>query len=165
MTILVYATVADMLARFDEQELIELTDKVNVPPTMLQTQPIEKALNDACAKVNGYIGKVYKLPLAGCHDPAMQGNIVAPPVLAIIACDIARYFLYDQRAPEEEVVRRYKAALEELDLIGKGEMLLACPLGESPGQLITVDPLNPGGETFSSFSPRKVTDKLVGGYR
>jgi len=165
MTILVYATVADMVSRFDEEELVLLTDKVTIPPSTINTAKIEKALGDASAEINGYIGKVYGLPLSGCRDPENLGNIVAPPVLVRMACDIARYFLYDDRAPEEEVVRRYKAAQADLELIGKGDMLLACPLGESPGALIAVDPLNPGGETFSSFSPRKVTDKLAGDYR
>lgn len=165
MAVLVYATLEDMKQSFGEDELIELTDMVNIPPNTLDAIKVEKALQDATAKVNGYIGRVYRLPLAGCSDPANPAGVLPPPVLIRLTCDIARYFLHDDRAPETEVYRRFKAAEDELQSIAEGGMLLACPLGDSPGELITVDPLNPGGQTIYSFSDRKITDKLVGGYR
>lgn len=165
MTVLVYATLTDMQQAFGADELIELTDAANIPPSTLDAAKVEKAIVDASAKVNGYIGRVYRLPLTGCSDPANPGGVLPPPILTRLCCDIARYFLYDEQAPDKEVFRRYEGAEDELKAIAQGEMLLACPLGDSPGEIITVDPLNPGGQTSYSFSPRKITDALVGGYK
>ncbi len=161
-----YATVQDMIDRFGEAELIQRTD-----PDILvvKAAKVELALADAQALADGYVGRVYRLPLAGCSKPApVDGNVsavqlVPPPQLTRIVCDVARYYLYDDLAPEHEVYLRYKAADRELQAIGDGKAVLACPWGGQPGTVIAGDA--PGdAEVYYGFSPRQITDDSLRGF-
>ena len=162
-----YATVQDLIARFGEPELVQLTDRdelAQVKPAKAQT-----ALDDAQSYVDGYVGMVYSLPLAGCAKPApVPGNLTAtemvtPPLLTRLVCDVARYYLYDDLAPEHEVYLRYKAATKELEAIASSAMKLTCPWGGDPGVSLTGE--QPGdGEVLFEFSPRSVTDDTLRGF-
>ena len=161
-----YATVQDMIDRYGEAELVQLTD-----PDILAVQAgkVELALADAQALADGFVGRVYRLPLAGCTKPApVPGDLaavqtVAPPQLTRIACDVARYYLYDDLAPEHEVYLRYKAAEKELQAIAESRTVLTCPWGGAPGALLSVDLLGEN-EVYFSFVPRRITDDSAGGY-
>lgn len=159
-----YATVQDMVGRFGETEMIQLTDPDNLA---VQAARVERMLGDAQAYADAFVGRVYNLPLAGCAKPASVPGApverVCPPQLTRIACDVARYYLYDQLAPEHEVYLRYKAAEKELQAIANGNAVLACPWGGAPGDLIASDPLA-GGEVLYHFSPRSVTDDTLRGF-
>lgn len=165
---LTYATVADMVARFGERELIQLTDTTNIPPSAIDAPRVETKLADAAAFVDGYVGQVYRLPLTGCAQPVTVPGAdpvyVAPPVLTRLTCDLARYYLYDDLAPENEVYRRYKAAVRELEAIAAGEAQLACPWGGSPGELIGTDAQSGSAEVQYEFSPRQITDDTLRGF-
>lgn len=161
-----YATVQDMVDRFSETELVQLTDPDAVA---VQTNKAQRALDDAQSFADGYVGRVYSLPLMGCSKPApVPGDMsavqwVAPPQLTRIACDVARYYLYHDLAPEHEVYLRYKAAERELSAIAEGKAVLACPWGGTPGTLVAGDA--PGdAEVYYGFSPRSVTDDHLQGY-
>jgi hypothetical protein len=113
---------------------------------------------------------VYALPLAGCTKPApVAGNphatvLVAPPQLTRIAVDVARYYLWDDVAPEQEVYLRYKAAEKELRDIANGTVVISCPWGGKPGVLVAGS--EPGeGEVFYGFAPRTMRDDDLAGYR
>lgn len=164
---MIYATVADMIARFTEAEMILLTDTVNIPPETVDVARVEVKLADATAFVDGYIGQIYRLPLRGCIKPsAVPGGVAeyqTPPVLTRLVCDLARYYLHDDLAPENEVYRRYKAALAELDAIATGRSQLACPWGGTPGDLVGAD-AQTGTETLSSFPRRQLNDDSLRGY-
>lgn len=163
-----YATVADLVARFGELELVQLTDLENIPPSVIDVARVDTKIGDACAFIDGYVGQVYRLPLAGCAKPVTvpgaSPDTVAPPVLVRITCDLARYYLHDDLAPENEVYRRYKAAVRELEAIAAGGAQLACPWGGSPGALIGADAQSGGNEAWSAFSPRAVTDDSLKGF-
>jgi phage gp36-like protein len=165
---MIYATVSDLVDRFGELELVQLTDFENIPPSVIDPARVEIKIGDACAFIDGYVGQVYRLPLAGCAKPVTvpdaQPEYVAPPVLVRIACDLARYYLHDDLAPENEVYRRFKAAVKELEAIATGGAQLACPWGGSPGALITADAQSGGNEVWSTFSPRQVTDDSLKGF-
>ena len=161
-----YATVQDMTDRYGEPEMIQLTDPDIVA---VQAPKAQRALDDAQAFADGFVGRVYRLPLAGCAKPApVPGNpgavdMVVPPQLTRIACDVARYYLYSDLAPEHEVYLRYKAAERELTAIAEGKSVLSCAWGGAPGTLVAGDA--PGdAEVFYSFSPRQVTDDSTRGY-
>ncbi len=159
-----YATVQDLIDRYGEPELVQLTDPDNLVVVTVRAQ---RMLDDAQAYADSFVGRVYRLPLAGCAKPAtVLGNppeMVPPPQLARIVSDVARYYLYDDLAPEHEVYLRYKAAEKELTAIAAGTVLLACPWGGPPGALVANDPLSEG-EVQYSFSPRQVTDDSTRGY-
>lgn len=163
-----YATVDDLIARFTERELIELTDTQNIPPSTVDTARVQVKIGDAQAFVDGYVGQVYRLPLLGCAKPPVAPGgpteRVAPPVLTRLVCDVARYYLHDDLAPENEVYRRYKAAVKELDAIATGAAMLSCPWGGSPGELVSTDAQSGGDEVRSSFTPRSITDDTLRGF-
>lgn len=102
-----YATLQDMIDRFGETELAQLSDRsgqaVAVDPLVLDAK-----LADADAEIDGYLVQRYTLPLAS-----------VPPVLKRVATDIARYHLYDDRATEQ-VTTRYKDAIAFLKDVAKG---------------------------------------------
>ena len=161
-----YATVQDLIDRFGEPEMIQLTDP---EIQSVQAAKVQRAIDDAQAFADAYVGKAYRLPLTGCTKPApVPGDmhavaLVPPPQLTRIVCDVARYYLYQALAPEHEVYLRYKAADRELSAIADGSALLACPWGGMPGTLVSGSV--PGeGEVLSHFSPRRVTDDDLRGY-
>ena len=164
---MIYATAQDLIDRFGEAEMVQLTD---VDLQAVQTGKVERAIGDAQAYADSFVGRVYSLPLTGCVKPTpVVGNpqateLVAPPQLARIVADVARYYLWKDFAPESEVYLRYKAAGKELEAIGKGEATLSCPWGGAPGTL--VQGTEPGtAEVFHGFSPRNMSDSDLAGYR
>ena len=162
----VYATVDDLIDRFGEAEMIGLTDPDN---TAVQSARAQRKLEDAHALANGYVGMAYRLPLAGCAKPAPQpGNpqaveTVAPPLLARLVCDIARYYLYDDKSTEE-VLKRYEQAKQELLHISQGKATLTCPWGGVAGDPLSADPQAGGCEVGYSFPARQMTDETLRGF-
>lgn len=159
-----YATPADMLDRFSQAELIQLTDPNG---QALDAARLTKKLDDAQAVIDGQVGRVYRLPLMGCAKPAaVPGGAperVVPPQLVRIACDLARFWLQDAVQEEADVHRRYKAAMAELQAIGDGRAQLACPWGGSAGELVATD-AQQGSEVRFGFSPRQITDESLRGF-
>lgn len=158
-----YATPQDLEGRFGAAELIQLTDPAE--QAAVDTARVQRAIEDATALANAHLGKIYALPLAGCIKPApVPGNPAAtqrvpPPQLTRIVCDVARYYLYDDLAPEAEIYRRFKTAVAELQAIAAGDVLLACPWGGEPGAPAAGGPAT--GETLYQFRPRSDAE----GYR
>ncbi|MBW7863059.1 MAG: DUF1320 domain-containing protein [Candidatus Hydrogenedentes bacterium] len=101
-----------MTARFGALELVQLTDRANPPSGTADQAVADKALADADAEIDVYVGAKYALPLPS-----------APDVLKRVSCDIARYRLYEDRATDE-VRRRYEDALGLLDRIARGAVSL-----------------------------------------
>lgn len=101
-----YATQADLVARYGETEIIQLSDRANTGE--IDAAVVAAKIADADAEIDAYLAARFDLPLQ-----------VVPTVLQRVACDITRYHLYDDRATED-VVRRYKAAIEFLLAVLKG---------------------------------------------
>lgn len=163
---MMYATVQDMSDRFGEPEMIQLTDPEIVS---VQVAKAQRAIDDAQAFADAFVGRAYRLPLLGCpKPPPLPGDAdvvthAPPPQLTRIVCDVARYYLYTALAPEHEVYLRYKAAERELQAIADGKAVLACPWGGVPGVLVAGDA--PGdAEVFYQFSPRQITDDSLRGF-
>lgn len=105
-----YATQQDLLDRYGEQELIELTDRANLG--VIDAAVLAQSLADADAEINAYLTGRYTLPLAS-----------VPPVLTRFAADIARYNLYDTRA-SEQVKARYDDAVKFFKALANGQVSL-----------------------------------------
>lgn len=88
-----YATPSDLIARFGEAELIQQTDLEGTGA--FDPDTVERALNDATARINGYVSSRYTLPLAA-----------VPDLLVSICCDLARYLLYVDAVPDLVKTRR-----------------------------------------------------------
>ncbi len=118
-----YATQADMEARFGLEELVARTDR-NATGAVDATV-LNRALSDADAEIDGYLATRYRLPLP-----------TVPAVLARIACDIARYRLWEELA-SDEVRRRYEDARRLLEALSRGTVSLGLPADlpddEKPG--------------------------------
>lgn len=115
-----YATAADMEERFGREELVARTDRDATG--VVDGAVLGRALADAEAEIDGYLAARYALPLP-----------TVPPLLARIACDIARYRLWEDQA-SEEVRRRYEDARRLLEAIGRGVVSLGLPANLPPDQ-------------------------------
>ncbi len=105
-----YVTQQQLVDRFGDEELIQLTDRANTGA--IDTVVLNQAIADAGAEIDGYIGGRYQLPLT-----------TVPPILALYAGDIVRYRLYDDAA-RDEVRKRYEDAIRFLRLVGEGKLRL-----------------------------------------
>lgn len=115
-----YATSASLIARYSEDELIQLTD-VN-RTGVIDTGVLNQAIADADGEIDSYLAVRYSLPLA-----------TVPTALTRIACDVTRYRLYDNRAPEE-VRKRYEDAVKWLSAVANGSVSLGLPPAQAPVQ-------------------------------
>ena len=162
---MIYASVKDMVDRYGERELVALTDRDGVG--QINAVLLNRAIGDAVAFVDGFVGRVYQLPLVGCAQASTSVGAaiqyVAPPVLTRITCDLARYYLYTDLPDEHEVTRRHKQVILELKAIADGSTQLVCPWGGSPGEALNADPLV-GAEVYHSFAPRQMTDDSLRGF-
>jgi phage gp36-like protein len=105
-----YASISDLVARYGQLEIVQLTDRgytgqVGAPECL-------RALADASLEADGFLGVRYSLPLP-----------VTPPLVAFCCCEIARYRLYEDAAPQE-VRQRYIDATTTLSRIAAGKVTL-----------------------------------------
>lgn len=108
-----YASVADLIARYGEEEIQQRTDRLGAGA--IDVAVAQRALIDAEAEIDGYLAARYRLPLA-----------TTPALLARIACDIARYRLWEDAA-SEEVRSRYDDARRILEHLARGLVSLGLP--------------------------------------
>ncbi len=94
-----YATVQDMIDRFGESELLQLSDKENTGA--INVNRVELALERASSFIDAELG------FHGAGEMFDNKMIVDP------CCDIARAFLYDNAMPDV-VDERFKKAIEYL---------------------------------------------------
>ena len=142
-----YATATDMLTRFDADEIAQRADRVMPrrvfgdlltvlasgddtsgfePDAVAQGQlalaRVQRALDDARDTVNSYISARYTLPISP-----------VPAILLRTACDLARFYLYDDNATEQ-VKDRHSAAMKLLGDVrdGKAQLGAEGATGEQP---------------------------------
>lgn len=107
-----YATQQDLIERFGETELIQLTDRAEPPSGAIDAAVIARALADADDQINAYLAARYTVPMSP-----------APKLLTRLAADLARYALYEDRVTE--IVRqRFDAAIAQLKDIAAGKASL-----------------------------------------
>jgi phage gp36-like protein len=104
-----YATHADLVGVFGAEEILRLAERAGEVASAEEVTA--RALSRAGARI----------------DPALRsaGHVppISDPLLTAIACDLARYYLYDQAATEE-VRDRHAQALRDLDLIAQRRLRL-----------------------------------------
>lgn len=136
-----YATLAEMITRFGEAELVQRTDRAE--GVSIDTVVLERALADADAEIDGYLAGRYTLPLAS-----------TPAVLVRLAADMARYRLYDDGVPDT-VRQRYEDAVSLLKRMASGDVLLPGLQGVATAGVETA---------YHAFAPRQITDDSVRGF-
>lgn len=132
-----YATSQNLIDRFGQAELVQLTDRAIPATGVIDDTVLNRALADADAEINGYLIGQYQLPLA-----------TVPANLELLACDIARYKLYDDRATEH-VAKRYDDAVKYLARVGKGELSLALDATNQPAPAAGGPKVDGPARTFS----------------
>lgn len=125
-----FADLAAMQARFEERELVQLTDVSQVGA--IDAARIDQALAKADAIIKGY--------LAARHADA--AGFAGHPLLSDAACDLAFADLWRSEQPEH-VKQRRKEAIETLKAISGGTIKLDDGVEEAaprPGQILTSGP-------------------------
>lgn len=139
----VYVTQQDLVDRFSSQELAQLTDPA--AGTTINATTVARAIADASAEIDTRLAAYYVLPLAQ-----------VPAVLTRVAADLARYFLWDNRATDQ-IRNRYKDAVELLNRIGKGDVQLPgaeqLTLGTSAMAVTARAPASQWGGALDAFAP------------
>lgn len=129
-----YCTQQNLTTRYGQDELIQLTDKANVG--QLDTDVINSAIADAGSIIDGYLGGRFVIPVSP-----------VPRSLERIACEITRYYLYENLAPDE-VKDRYNKAVAMLKDIASGKMVIGITeQGAKPASQNTVI-MESGGHVF-----------------
>lgn len=103
-----YASKQDMIDRFGEAELMQITDRTSMG--VIGDDVILQAQKDGDAEIDSYLRPQYKLPLAQ-----------VPSNLVRLACDIYRYYLYGNLVPDY-AQKRYDAAISTLNKISAGKL-------------------------------------------
>jgi phage gp36-like protein len=113
MTIPEFATIADMEARFDRDELVHLTNQSGddgIDAARLNQQ-LKRANNEVLSHI------------AAKYDVGAGLDQVAIDRLCDIACDLARYYLY-RETPADGVKDRYQMARADLRDLRDGKTKL-----------------------------------------
>lgn len=120
-------TLQDLIDRYGERELIQLTNEQPRPDSVIDTTVIDRAISDAVGEVASYLRP------AGLVGVDALGNVIythsdeLPAELALKTCDIARYYLYDNGVIDI-VQTRYDTATKWLDKVKKDPSMLTGPV-------------------------------------
>ena len=109
-----YATPQDIINRYSNQDLVQLTNEDPAAIT-INSAVLQQALDDASAEIDGYLGARFVLPLS---DP--------PSVLNRLAADIAMYRVQSLRPIHDlaDARKRYDDAVAMLTRVAAGELTL-----------------------------------------
>lgn len=103
-----YTTLQQLVTRFGERTIIQLTDRAEVPTGQIDMALVDQELGNTDAIINGYAKLRYRLPF----DPV-------PDMVADLALSIAIYKLH-VFAPDPKVKDDYEQALRTLRDISSG---------------------------------------------
>ena len=108
-----YATQADIVALYGEEELIQLADRDR--DGAADAGVVEAALSDASEEIDGYLSVQYDLPLDEARTRPLRR----------IAVDIAMYRMANTAPLNTDERRdRYRDAVRYLDKVSKGTIRL-----------------------------------------
>jgi phage gp36-like protein len=107
-----FATKADMLARFGSREVVALTDRTNVG--VVDDTVMQQGLDAADAEICSYLSGRYVLPFLSVPKPLIG-----------YACDIARFRLTGTEVTcTDDIQSRYDYAVKYLRMVAKGDVTL-----------------------------------------
>ncbi|MDP1681083.1 MAG: DUF1320 domain-containing protein [Burkholderiales bacterium] len=140
-----YATATDILDRFDAEEIAQRADRATprlVTADLLKLAAaagdlsgytvaeqaaaaaalvlVNRALTDASDAIDGYLSGRYAVPLA-----------TPPQAIGRIACDLARYYLFDDQATDT-VQKRYDTAVQFCRDVAAGKVSLGAIVDAPP---------------------------------
>ncbi|MBZ0253606.1 MAG: DUF1320 domain-containing protein [Candidatus Methylomirabilis sp.] len=137
---MLYASVQDLKDWADESQLVQLTDPEGA---VVVDAVVEKALEAASARIDGYLEGRYALPLAKV-PAALKGH----------CCDLALYILWGKRplGDSDDIRKRHEDAVRYLERVAEGRIGLgldadggapaaAAPMVEGPAKVFGRDNL------------------------
>ncbi len=140
-----YATSQQFIDRIGEPETIQLTNLDDPAATTVNTVPLEAALADASAVIDGYCGGRYQLPL-----------VPLPVIVTRYCVAIARQYL-DRIKTREDVRQEYEDAIAALKDISSGKMSIgATALGTAADEELI------GTDVSGARSERETRIDMVG---
>lgn len=107
-----YATQSDLVDRYGEGMLIDLSDRADPPAGAIDAGVVTRALEDTDAAINGYLAGRYQLPLQ-----------TTPALLRDVAQAVAIYKLH-RDSVSEKIRQDYADAMKQLTLISSGTIRL-----------------------------------------
>ncbi len=144
-----------MMARYPNRDLVQLT---NDDPAIMtvNASPLQQALNDASAEIDGYLDGRFSLPLS---DP--------PALLNRLACDIAMYRLQALRPLHDiaDARQRYDDAVAMLTRVADGAVTLGLApdnqdAPSAPGSIV----VQAGGDPSGALPARVFSRGTLKGY-
>lgn len=112
---------ADLIARFGEQELAQLTDRQHYQS--IDNAVIAHAIADAEAQAESYLRAAGLVARNSKGELTYIAALNPPKALIINLCDIARYYLYEDGVTEI-VEARYKQAIAWLKEVMRSPAML-----------------------------------------
>lgn len=141
-----YCTLADLSERFGSTELAQLTDPAATSPV---PQQVSDACDEAASLIDSYASTRYTTPITP-----------VPTIVRKWACDIARKFLWKDRANATSVVTlNYIDAVNSLKDVARGLVALPEPDGSTPAESEGSVAIVAVGQVFSPT----VLDRMPGG--
>ena len=133
-----YATPAQLIESTQEYLVAQLTGSADTPDETI----IERALDNASAEIDGYIGSRYNLPLPS-----------APEVLKHFCIDIALYRMMSLRplGDIEDARKRYEDAIRFLKDLIRGEVSLGLPEAGAGDVSVTGIAYRPGSSIMKGL--------------
>lgn len=119
-------TLQDLIERFGERELIQLTNEQPRHDSVIIESVIERAISDATSEAASYLMPAGLVSLNRLGEVVYLPSPQVPEVLLLKTCDIARYYLYDN-GTIDIVDKRYDAAIKWLDKVKKDPTMLTGP--------------------------------------
>lgn len=110
-----YATVDDMVSRWGVAEMIGASTPDGAPATVVMPEPINVALENASALIDGYLRRRYRVPLEA-----------VPPEINDACCKLARYEVNTggSKAPSEQTIKGRDDTIAWLTRIASGTVVL-----------------------------------------
>ncbi len=129
-----YATVADMIVRYGEVELIRLSTPADQPMETIQHEAVERALRDGSDIADTHLRKRYRVPLD-----------IVPAIVTRAVCILARYDLQtgEQKTISEDARDQRKDVMDWLRDIAAGKVLL------------DLEEVAAGDESYAQMSARR----------
>ncbi|MDI1278069.1 DUF1320 domain-containing protein [Methylobacter sp.] len=131
-----YCSQQNLIDEFTEAELIQLTDAEGLG--VINIVVVDRAIARADREINRYLSGRTDLPLVG--DDVVD-----------LACDISRYYLYVNGAPEH-VQKRYDDAIKALEKMAKKELAVVDTAGSAAAETGAVAEMASAGSVFGRDS-------------
>ncbi|MBK5072572.1 DUF1320 domain-containing protein [Budviciaceae bacterium CWB-B4] len=108
-----YCTQQDLVEAFGELEIIQISDRARPPTKQIDSAVVDKAITDAESEINMYLEGRGLLPLKS-----------VPVTLRRIACDMSRFYLYQNPKSDSPVAVIYARRVKQLEGVASGKLSL-----------------------------------------